>query len=127
MTTLDTITTDQIDALYSAAGTAGDADTCRDCELVTESFLGSDDPDLSTHADGERGDVRDALVRLVAVISDGEMTRVIANGTDMGHFDGSTDSEVLDAYARAAGYESFTDLLASVPGATREEIDLVRL
>ena len=42
----------------------------------------------------------------------------------MGEYKGATEGAALDSYARDAGYEDFADLLANVPGSTREEMDV---
>lgn len=49
---------------------------------------------------------------------------VYANGSMMGSYSGDTEVEVLDAYARDAGYADFAALLGSVPGSSRDEIEL---
>jgi hypothetical protein len=50
--------------------------------------------------------------------------RVIANGTDMGVYEGDDEDAVLDAYARDAGYADYADLLDSVPDASPEDVEL---
>lgn len=53
--------------------------------------------------------------------------QVIANGTPMGVYHGDGKRDVLDAYARDAGYEDFADLLERVPDASREDVDVLRI
>ena len=48
---------------------------------------------------------------------------IAANGTMMGEYKGADESAAIDAYARDAGYDDFADLLANVPGSTREEVE----
>ena len=49
---------------------------------------------------------------------------ITANDVLMGEYKGATEGAALDSYARDAGYEDFADLLANVPGSTREEMDV---
>jgi hypothetical protein len=72
MTTLESLTLEQVQALGANAATAGDADTVRDCATVEAAYLRSDQSELSAMVDHERGEVREAARRIVAVISDGE-------------------------------------------------------
>jgi hypothetical protein len=51
--------------------------------------------------------------------------RILANGTDMGAYEGSDPEAALDAYAQDAGYTNYDDLLARVPGSSREEAEIV--
>ena len=52
---------------------------------------------------------------------------ITANDVLMGEYNGSSTEAALDAYARDAGYEDFSDLLASVPGSSREELDVCEI
>lgn len=72
MTTIETLTVEQITSLSTNAAQAGDAATVADCELLYNAYLDSDHAELSALIDAERGEVRDAARRIVAVISDGE-------------------------------------------------------
>ena len=49
---------------------------------------------------------------------------ITANDVLMGEYKGATEGAALDSYARDAGYEDFADILANVPGSTREEMDV---
>lgn len=53
------------------------------------------------------------------------MTRtfeVCANGNLMGEYKGEGPDQARDAFASDAGYEDYADLLAGVPGSSRDEI-----
>ena len=49
---------------------------------------------------------------------------ITANDALIGEYKGATEGAALDSYARDAGYEDFADLMANVPGSTREEMDV---
>lgn len=49
---------------------------------------------------------------------------ITSNDVLMGEYKGATEGAALDSYARDAGYEDFADLMANVPGSTREEMDV---
>ena len=48
---------------------------------------------------------------------------IAANGNLIGEYKGADENAAIDAYARDAGYDDFADLLANVPGSTREEVE----
>lgn len=50
--------------------------------------------------------------------------RVIANGTDMGVYEGRDKLQVLDAYAQDAGYEDYPDLHDQV-GDEDDEVEVI--
>lgn len=52
---------------------------------------------------------------------------ITANDVVMGEYKGATPTAALDSYARDSGYENFADLLESVPGSTREELDVCEI
>ncbi len=72
MTTIETITLGQVYALQAEAETGGDVDTARDCETVIRGYHDADASDLSGAIDELRGEVREAALRLAAVIRDAE-------------------------------------------------------
>lgn len=70
MTTIETLTISQIHALEAVAGAAGDDATARDCATVYTAYIEST---LSTLLEViEQGAVREAALRIVAVIRDAE-------------------------------------------------------
>lgn len=52
---------------------------------------------------------------------------ITANGNLMGEYKGADKDAAIDAYALDAGYDDFADLLANVPGSTRDEIEAFEL
>jgi len=52
---------------------------------------------------------------------------IAANGNLMGEYTGADEDDALDAYARDAGYNDFADLLANVPGSSREEVEVFEI
>lgn len=46
------------------------------------------------------------------------------SGVIVGDYEGQTADAALDAMAVDAGYADYADLLARVPGATRDELDV---
>jgi|GEM_PF-3455284 len=49
---------------------------------------------------------------------------ICANGTFMGEYDGVDEDTAVDCYARDAGYKNFSELLAEVPGSSRDELQV---
>lgn len=47
------------------------------------------------------------------------------SGAVLGTYEGESVADALDSYAAEAGYENFADLLARVPGASRDELVVV--
>ena len=72
MTTIETLTLSQVQRLSTEATAAGDYDTSNDCELVAQAYIDSDESELSAMIDAERGEIRDAARRIVAVIQEAE-------------------------------------------------------
>lgn len=70
MTTIQTLSLDQVQTLSSAAAKADDSELCEDCALVEQAYLDSSESDLSAMIDEERGEVRSAATRIVAAIND---------------------------------------------------------
>jgi hypothetical protein len=52
---------------------------------------------------------------------------IAANGNLMGEYKGANEDAAIDSYARDAGYDDFADLLANVPGSTREEVEVFEI
>ena len=48
--------------------------------------------------------------------------KISASGAVMGEYKGASEREAIDAFARDAGYDDFTDLLNRVPGSSRNDI-----
>jgi hypothetical protein len=72
MTTLETLTLDQVNALSTNAAQAGDLEMVADCTLVSDAYIASDESELSAAIDAERGEVRSAAQRIVDCIRDTE-------------------------------------------------------
>lgn len=51
--------------------------------------------------------------------------KVLVNGVLMGYYLAESVEDAFDVYARDAGYEDFADLLARLPGSSRDEIDVI--
>lgn len=49
---------------------------------------------------------------------------IAANGNLMGEYRGIDADAAINSYALDAGYDDFADLLATVPGSSREELDV---
>jgi hypothetical protein len=49
------------------------------------------------------------------------------NGNLMGEYKGADEDAAVDAYASDAGYDDFADLLANVPGASRDEVEVFEI
>lgn len=59
-----------------------------------------------------------------------EMTKtfeITANGTLMGEYKGADENAAIDAYARDAGYDDFSDLLGRVDGSSRDELGVFQI
>ena len=52
---------------------------------------------------------------------------IVANGNLMGEYKGHDENAAIDAYARDAGYDDFSDLLGRVEGSSRSELDVFEI
>lgn len=52
---------------------------------------------------------------------------IAANGNLMGEYKGHDENAAIDAYARDAGYDDFSDLLGRVEGSSRSELDVFEI
>lgn len=72
MTTIETLTLEQVHALETEAAQAGDAATVADCRTVSDAYTESTESELRAMIDAERGEVREAARRIVEAISNAE-------------------------------------------------------
>lgn len=70
MTTLETLTMLDVLALSTEAAQAGDSATVADCSLLEEAYIASDESALPAMIDAERGEIREAALRIVRIIND---------------------------------------------------------
>lgn len=52
---------------------------------------------------------------------------IAANGVLMGEYKGRDENAAIDAFARDAGYDDFSDLLGRVEGSSRSELDVFEI
>lgn len=72
MTTIETLTLEQVHTLQAEAEIAGDEATATDCRAVSDAYGDSDCSELSEAIDHERGEMRAAAERIVSVIRNAE-------------------------------------------------------
>lgn len=71
----------------------------------------------------DQGLIADAVHGLV----NATFFHLVDNGLAMGAYPGADEDAALDAYAREAGYASFDDRLARVPGSSRSEVTITSI
>ena len=69
MTTIQSLTLEQVRALAVEAGQAGDTEMVRDCDRLEAAYLGSPESGLSAMVDGAPVEIREAATRIVAALN----------------------------------------------------------